>query len=233
MSTGARPDESVARQLSEMALSLEAESGLDQTLDAIVHAAVVNIPGAQHAGITRVEASGRVSTLASTDDLVDGVDRVQYEVNQGPCLDSIREEATVRSDDLRAETRWPDFAMRAVDLGVQSMLAFQLFVHEHELGALNLYGAEVNAFDETDEQIGLLLASHAAIALMGARTQHHLNVALTTRGRIGQAQGILMERHKITDQQAFDLLLRASRNTNRRLWDIADELASTGREPAR
>lgn len=167
-STGARPDEGLAQRLSEMARSLEAQPDLEQTLDGIVYAAVLNIVGADHASITRVDAARHVTTLASTDDLVDRVDRVQYEVDQGPCLDSIRYEATVRSDDLRAERRWPDFATRAADLGVLSMLSFQLFVREHDLGALNLYGAEVNAFDDTDEQIGLLLASHAAVAMIGA-----------------------------------------------------------------
>ena len=232
-STGARPDEGLAQRLSEMARSLEAQPDLEQTLDGIVHAAVLNIVGADHASITRVDAARHVTTLASTDDLVDRVDRVQYEVDQGPCLDSIRYEATVRSDDLRAERRWPDFATRAADLGVLSMLSFQLFVREHDLGALNLYGAEVNAFDDTDEQIGLLLASHAAIAMIGAAAQHNLNIALRTRDRIGQAKGIMMERHKITDQQAFELLLRASRHTNQKLRDIAEEVASTGKEPGR
>ncbi len=113
------------------------------------------------------------------------------------------------------------------------MLSFQLYVREQELGALNLYGEAVAAFDATDEQIGLLLASHAAIALMGAQDQHNLTIALAARDRIGQAKGILMERHKITDKQAFELLLRASRNTNRKLRDIAEEVASTGQEPAR
>lgn len=85
-----------AQQLSEMARSLQAEPSLDQTLRSIVRVALVNSPGARHAGITVVDRSGRVSTPAATDELVQRIDRVQDEVGQGPCLDAIREQATVR-----------------------------------------------------------------------------------------------------------------------------------------
>jgi hypothetical protein len=79
-----------------MARSLQAEPSLEQTLQSIVRVALVTSPGARHAGITVVDRSGRVSTPAATDELVQRIDRVQDEVGQGPCLDAIREQATVR-----------------------------------------------------------------------------------------------------------------------------------------
>lgn len=85
-----------------------------------------------------------VGTPASTDDLVIQIDRIQYETRQGPCLSAISEESTVRANDLRGDTRWPKFAQRAVDLGVMSMVAFQLYVRERDLGALNLYSKSVD-----------------------------------------------------------------------------------------
>ena len=40
-----------------------------------------------------------------------------------------------------------------------------------------------------------------------------------------------MERHKLTPQQAFDLLRSISQNSNRKLVDIAESLVTTGEVP--
>jgi AmiR/NasT family two-component response regulator len=59
----------------------------------------------------------------------------------------------------------------------------------------------------------------------------NLQVALETRAVIDQAKGILMERHKLTADQAFQVLSRASMNSNRKVRDIADHLVHTGDFP--
>jgi AmiR/NasT family two-component response regulator len=51
---------------------------------------------------------------------------------------------------------------------------------------------------------------------------------MATRDLIGQAKGILMERYKIDAQRAFSLLVRVSQHSNRKLRDVAIELATTG-----
>jgi GAF domain-containing protein len=227
-STGRPVASGPARQFSELARSLQAEPDLDQTLRSIVTAAVVNVDGADLAGITLVTKGGTLSTPAASDPLVEVIDRLQYEVRQGPCLSSAWDRLTVRADDLRTETRWPAFARRAAELGVLSMLSIQLYVRDEELGALNLYSRTANRFDAEDEDTGLLFASHAAIAMVGAQHETDLTAALVSRDVIGQAKGILMERYRITALAAFGVLVRASQQSNRKLCDIAETLAATG-----
>jgi len=197
-------------------------------LRSIVSAAVVNIDGADLAGITLVTRNASLSTPAATDQLVRTIDRVQYEVREGPCLSAAWERITVRADDLRTETRWPEFARRAVDLGVQSMLAFQLYVRDEVMGSLNLYSRRASAFNDEDENVGLPFASHAAVAMVGAQHENNLIAALAGRDIIGQAKGILMERYQITETAAFAVLVRTSQYNNRKLRDIAETLATTG-----
>jgi AmiR/NasT family two-component response regulator len=48
---------------------------------------------------------------------------------------------------------------------------------------------------------------------------------------IGQAQGILMERERVTADQAFDILRRASQDLNVRLNEVARTLIATGERP--
>jgi len=62
-------------------------------------------------------------------------------------------------------------------------------------------------FGEESEHVGLLFAAHAALAFAAARTQSGLTRSVATRQVIGQAQGILMERHQLTADQAFALLI--------------------------
>ena len=217
-----------ARQFSELARALQAEPDLDQTLRSIVTAAVANVDGADLAGITLVSKSGALSTPAATEELVREIDRVQYEVRQGPCLSAAWDRLTMLANDLRLETRWPHFARRAADLGVLSMLSFQLYVQDEEMGSLNLYSRKVGAFTGEDENAGLLFASHAAVALVGAQHEHNLIAALVGRDIIGQAKGILMERYKINEMAAFAVLVRTSQSRNRKLRDIAETLATTG-----
>ncbi|MGH8572637.1 MAG: GAF and ANTAR domain-containing protein, partial [Gammaproteobacteria bacterium] len=212
---------------------LQERQSLQDTLKGIVQAAVDNVPGAQFAGISVVRGRRDVDTPVWTDELVRATDQAQYDTGQGPCLNSVYEEKTVRVADMRTEQRWPEFAKRAFHLGINSMLSIQLYVTGDNLGALNLYSQTTEAFDDESEHVGLLLASHAAIAMASAQQQEQLVQAITTRDLIGQAKGILMERHKITAEQAFTLLIRASQLANTKLRDVAERLTATGELAAR
>jgi transcriptional regulator with GAF, ATPase, and Fis domain len=206
---------------------LQADLTYETLLKHIVMAATTEVPGAQYAGIMLV--TGReIATPAASADLVFRIDRMQSEAREGPCLDAARHHATVRCDDMWAEPRWPRFARKAADLGILSMLSFQLFVQDDNFGALNLYSETAGAFGPRSESDGILLASHAALAMTAARTQAGLLTALDSRDLVGQAKGILMERYKITGVEAFGLLVASSQAVNRKLRDVADHLAATG-----
>ncbi|GAB3348872.1 GAF and ANTAR domain-containing protein [Modestobacter lapidis] len=218
--------------MSRVARELQEEHGdVEGTLQAITASAVRTVPHAEECGVNYVIGRTRIEPRAWTSDLPKGVDSLQQELGQGPCIDAVREQQVVRVDDVRTDERWPEFARRAAALGVGSMLCFQLFVDGDRLGALNLYARRARAFDEDTEEIGLVFASHAAVALAGAVHEEHLRTGMGNRDVIGQAKGILMERHRITADQAFAVLARVSQELNRRLVDIAVELADTGSVP--
>ncbi|MFI7494849.1 GAF and ANTAR domain-containing protein [Kocuria sp. M4R2S49] len=218
----------LAQRLSDLARTLQVEDDVQGTLEAMVHAALDLIPGVAEASISVARRRRGIESRAASGELPRTVDRLQEDTGEGPCMDAAYEERIVRVPDFRHEDRWPRFAPAALDAGATSMLAFQLYTDGDVLGALNVYGADFDAFTEESEEIGLLVAAHAAVALSAAQQVGHLHEALATRDLIGQAKGVLMERFKITPHEAFVILTTASSQTNTKLRDVAERLASTG-----
>ncbi|MGY1619444.1 GAF and ANTAR domain-containing protein [Geodermatophilus sp. SYSU D00691] len=208
---------------------MQHQSDAAAVMELIVSAVAGTIPGAEEASVSLVQGRRRVVSAAASGERARRFDDLQQEVGQGPCLDAMYEQVTVRVDDLATDPRWPELARRATsELGVASMLCIQLFVHESDLGALNLMARRPGAFTDESERIGLLFASHAAIGVAAARDLHHVTTALASRDVIGQAKGILMERYKITADVAFALLVKTSQDTNRKLTEVAEHVAQTG-----
>lgn len=218
----------LATRLGDIARELQHEEDPDSVLAGIVHAALELVPHVAEASVSLVTARRTIDSHAASSDLPRLVDALQSETGQGPCLDASYEERVVSVPDLSSDKRWPDFSQAAFKLGAQSMLSFQLFVEGDHLGALNLFGREVGVFDAESERIGALVAAHAAVAVAGSQQVSQLTLALDTRDLIGQAKGILMERFKITAQQAFLLLSRASSELNIKLRDVAEQLTVSG-----
>lgn len=220
--------DALAIRLGDIARELQHEDDTDSMLAGIVHAALELVPHAAEASVSLITGRRTIDSRAASSDLPRRVDALQSETGQGPCLDASYEERVVSVPDLSKDQRWPEFSRAAFKLGARSMLSFQLFVDGDHLGALNLFGKDVDAFDAESERIGALVAAHAAVAVAGSQQVSQLTLALDTRDLIGQAKGILMERYKITAQQAFLLLSRASSELNVKLRDVAEKLTISG-----
>jgi GAF domain-containing protein len=218
----------LARRLAEAARNLQRQTSPQQVLDGVVNLASAMVPGADEATITMVRKDRHCYSAAATSALASDFDVLQNETGEGPCLDVIWQQETVRVNDLGSDPRWPVLGPRAAERGVGSMLCLQLFVHRDTLGALDLLAHAKSAFTDESEHVGLLLASHAAIAAADAQHLENVTSALVNRDLIGQAKGILMERFKITSDQAFAVLAKVSQDTNRKLSAVAEDLARTG-----
>lgn len=207
-------------------------SGSTDALGAISRLAVHVVPGVESASVTWGRPH-RFSTVGPTDALALAGDEIQYELKSGPCVDAILQNSVFRVGDLRADRRWPEFGRRAhEELGVCSMLSFRFYLEAGgRIAGLNLYSTQPNAFDEDSETIGMLLATHGALAVSAALANEkaaNLTKALESNREIGVAVGILMKTYDVTREGAFDLLRIASQTANRKLIDIAAEVADRG-----
>ncbi|WP_257027742.1 MULTISPECIES: GAF and ANTAR domain-containing protein [unclassified Streptomyces] len=221
-----------AREMASMARDLLAQDSVGTTLEHITGAATQHVAGCDAAGILLLHGK-RVETLAPTHDLVVESDQLQERLAEGPCFDAARTSTRERvfrvSDFTTEQPRWPAYAARARDLGVGSMMGFLLYTDDEDLGALNLYSHRAGAFTDDSETAGWLLASHAAVAFSSARSHAQMEQAMATRHLIGEAMGILMGSHRLTEEQAFDVLRRYSQAKNIKLREVARRVCEEGR----
>jgi GAF domain-containing protein len=226
----------LAASFSETARILFSAGSVVDTLGAVVDLAVVTIEGCDFAGLFLI-VDDVVTTPVHTDPIVVEVDALQQQTGEGPCLDAISQRTVFYSDDLETELRWIHFAPQAATMGIRSVLALPLTANA-QLGALNLYARYPRVFGVFDRARAALLAVLAGLALSvahshedEARRSDNLHSALVSREIIGEAMGILMERERITADQAFDVLRRASQFLNIKLREVAQNLVDTGEDP--
>jgi GAF domain-containing protein len=187
---------------------------------------------ASHAGLTLIRARRRLETIAPTDPLVEQADRLQYELDEGPCRDSSWHRETLISTDLATDQRWPRWAVKVCALGVASVLAAELTdVDDRRIGSINVYWTRPRQFTADDVAFVNIFARHAALALSRSLDEAGLRVALDSRKLIGQAQGILMERYGLDESRAFEVLRRYSQDHNLKLRHVAEHLIATRQLP--
>lgn len=216
-----------AHEFAQFAAQFSAADGPAATADEVVEQGRTTL-GADHAGITLIAARGRLQTVGTEDPVVLEADRLQYELRQGPCHDSAWGSETLASDRIATDTRWPEWGQQAAHLGLVSALAGELTATDgRRLGCLNLYWRTPQHFTVDDRSYIQIFTTHAAIALAASFRDAQLNTALDARKVIGQAQGILMERHSLRPDQAFEVLRRYSQTHNVKLREVAQFLVET------
>ncbi|MFG2316906.1 GAF and ANTAR domain-containing protein [Streptomyces tendae] len=223
-----------SQQMASLARDLLAQESVNDTLRRITASATELVADCDAAGIL-ILRGGKVQSLAPTEQVVIDSDELQGRVGEGPCFDAARTstgERQFRIVDFTDEAvRWPRYVPEARRLGLGSMMGFLLFTEDEDLGALNMYSYRPGAFSEADETAGWLLASHAAVAFSSARTHAQMQEAIGTRHTIGEAMGILMGRHRLTEDQAFATLRRYSQDHNVKLRDVAARVCERGTLP--
>ncbi|MDO3403603.1 GAF and ANTAR domain-containing protein [Mycolicibacterium neoaurum] len=216
----------LAHRMAELARAVALQS-VEDVLRDVTSAAIELIPEADTAGILLIGKNSTYESLATTSDLPNKLDELQVTFGEGPCMQAALDDVVVRTDDFRDEPRWPKYSPAALQYGVRSGLSFKLYTANRTAGALNLFSFHPNVWTARAETTGMVLAAHAAAAILSSRQSEELESAVASRDRIGQAKGIIMERFKVDDVQAFSLLRKLSQDSNIKLADVAEQVINT------
>ena len=219
-----------AQLVAGLAREWSAIPGEQATLDQIVRHAVTVLPRCDAAGLSLRRPGGVVDSPAVSDSVVAHADALQYELNEGPCLDAIYQDDTYVIDDLVTETRWPRWAPLAAELGLRSVLSVRIQAPKGVLGGLNLYSTTAGPYGDDDVDAAHAIADQAGVVLWAKSEHQGLRTAMQTRHMIGMAQGILMARHGLTPERAFEVLRRFSSQENVKLREVAERLVRSAAE---
>jgi len=212
-------------------LLLESQT-LHHFLDRLAQLTAQALPRGSFCGVT-VRQHSRAITLAASDDQARRIDQLQYDLDEGPCLDTLATGKSHYIVDTATETRWPRFCAAAHEQGVRSCLGLPLTGPTGPVGGYNLYSMWRDAFaPDTREQLEVFAGNAAgavAVAMkLAEQTQmsDDLRDALTSRAVIDQATGIIMAQQRCGAGEAFDILRRASQKRNVKLRELAAEIVS-------
>jgi hypothetical protein len=226
----------LAQELAEVSRLVE-DDDVATTLGRFVGRVVKTVPECEEASITVLD-HGRAEIVARYHKTADALAeparstlaRQMVEID-GPLYDTLTYGEPHRIGDLASDHRWPEFAAAAINAGYRSCLLLPLPAVSDSAAAFSLFSAKADAFGSTSYDIVLLFAMHAGVTFDNLQLFNdsrslveQLRTALTTRTVIGQAQGVLMHRYGITSSVAFDVLKRASQDSNVKLRQVSGDL---------
>ncbi|WP_309135238.1 GAF and ANTAR domain-containing protein [Cellulomonas sp.] len=213
---------------------------VEEQLQQVADAAAALHADVAACGIT-VRRGRRALSVGSSHSLSQVADELQYDEEEGPCLQSLTHGVVVVVDDYARESRWGAYPGRVAEHGLRSSLSLPLAPAGRPIGALNTYGTapgmftgalrdDLTAFAARAEKVVALALRHAEQAEMVG----HLHAAMESRSVIDQALGVLMAQERCTADEAFAVLRRASQGRNRKVADLAaDIVASVSGGPPR
>jgi len=169
-------DAKLSDVLSEFARTLITDFPIQGILDRLVERIVEMLP-VTSAGVTLISAGEAPRFIAASDESALRYERLQSELDEGPCLRAFESSEAVSVPDLETETRFPRFAPAAIAAGAKAVFTFPLRHGDGCLGALDLYRDTRGALDEDDMAAAQTLADVAAAYLLNAQAREDAQVA--------------------------------------------------------
>jgi GAF domain-containing protein len=229
-----RPAEELTGAFARMSGLLLTEQTVDTALNTITSLAADTIAGSAGSGVSLLDAGSQRTTSAATDPMVERLDTLQYQLDEGPCLSAWRDQAVIRSGPLDTERRWPSWSRRAYELGMRSVLSAPLINGERAMGAIKVYSTLADAYGDREEDLLHRFATQAAIFVSNVQTvqaAEHLSQSLkdTLRFRdlLATARGVLMARRGVGVEDANRQLITESYRSRRLIRDVAERIVAS------
>lgn len=191
------------------------------------------------AGIMLSGRDGDLHFTSTSDPLLERLEGLQIELDEGPCLRAYRAAEVVIASDLRTDRRFPKFGPKAVEAGMLAVYSFPMRVEETVIGATNLYDRQAGELTAEQIDTGQILAHVATCYLMHARDLEQrelvtaqLQQALNQREIIEQAKGYLVRALDVDLAGAFELLRGYARSRQIKLRIVARAIVHGDLDPA-
>jgi serine phosphatase RsbU (regulator of sigma subunit) len=163
-------EQRLASVLVEFARTLTSDFSIQRILDHLVDRVVEVIP-VDGAGVLLMESDTEHHFVAASDDVILGVETLQMELQEGPCIQAYRTGSHVSVPDLTLDSTFARFSPAAAQVGLGAVYSFPLRLDDRQLGALELYAKEPLELSEADLVGAQILADVTAAYLFNARAR--------------------------------------------------------------
>lgn len=229
-----RPDRELAGIFASLSGVLLTETTVAAGLDTVTSLATDTISGSTGAGLSLLDSSGTRVSSAATDALVERLDDLQYQLDEGPCLTAWRDSTLVVSDPETDVRRWPSWVPAARALGMRSFLSAALLAGDQSLGAIKVYSTTADAYSDKDADVLRRFAVQAAIFVSNVQTVQSagrmsdtLKQTLQSRDELAMARGIVMARQGVGPDEAFRRLIVQSHGSRQILAEVAARIVAS------
>jgi GAF domain len=187
------------------------------------------------AGIMLMFDDQPMGSICSTDDVSALIERLQFDLGEGPCVDAHQQNRPVLEPNLGTPSRprWLAFSPPAFEAGARAVFGFPLRIGAVRLGALNLYADRPGALSDDQHADALSMSTIAAemVLLMQAgappgRLAAELDAGGDFRSAVHQASGMVAAQLDVTVGQALVRLRAHAFGEDRPLNEIAADVVS-------
>ncbi|MCX2946971.1 GAF and ANTAR domain-containing protein [Lentzea sp. NEAU-D7] len=240
-----RAQEQIAVTLSELTARLVGRHDADSVLR-LVTAACGTLLSASATGVLLADPRGGLSVVSASDERARFLELLQSQVDEGPCVDCVRDDATVGCPDLEdGRGRWPAFTRAALDAGFRAVHAVPMRLAGDAVGGLNVFYAAVTPWQDGQRRLGQVLADLAVLGLSQdddpARSHRLAERTLTTlndRVMLAHAIGMVAGGLDIGTDEARRLIFDHATRTRKPVRDVArgltgGNLEATALDPGR
>ncbi|HEY3501663.1 MAG TPA: GAF and ANTAR domain-containing protein [Actinocatenispora sp.] len=187
-----------------------------------------HLPGMAGVGLTAMTGSSVREPICASDPVSARLERLQYDVGEGPSLDAFDGNDPVLAGDLSAgafRRRWPVFSTAAVEIGARAVFAFPLQVGAVRIGVLETYRPEPGPLSERETARSLLVCHAAIVVLLDGQMDGALGAGvLPYRAEVHQATGMIVAQLDVSAEEAFVRLRARAYADNRTVEDVARDV---------
>lgn len=187
--------------------------------------------GAEAAAILVLDASGQLEVLSSSSHAAALLEIYQAQTSEGPCLDCISIGQPVEAHGAaELESRWSTLGPAILRSGFHGVLAQPMLWHGRALGGLNLFFEHAQPLSDDARAFAQSFADIATLALVQTQRPSdrelaaHIRDALDGRTMIEHAKGVLMHRHGLDPDAAYDTLLSDATREGLTVTEVARSL---------
>jgi ANTAR domain/GAF domain len=225
----------LARTMAQLADSLVEGFDVANRLSLLAEACT-SLLSVSHVAFLLVRPQGEeLELIAASRGVLPLVERYQLHAPAGPWQACQRTASPVSQDDVPVTVQRPASTSGLVDFLIPSVHALPLRRGDEVIGVLLLCTEEGGALRPEERRAAQMLADVVALATLRHRAlarseelAEQLTRAIQSRAIIELAKGLLAETRGHTMDEAFGLLRKAARDSQRRVAAVAWEIVDTG-----